>query len=160
MDCNEHGLQVTSGDLAAAKFQARYVAKFGEMPKGSWSIAQEIAKAVSKLGRSENRTPLDLLVDASNGDELAGALYREYAVAFFGKKHLRYSKGTRSLLGLAEGQTDEELANSSGPTGSLLKIIASPSWLQYVEPVDRRVQLLESFVDRQPEEVKRWSIIL
>jgi hypothetical protein len=160
MDCNEHGLRVTSGDQAAAKFQARYLAKFGEMPKGSWSIAQEIAKAVSKLGRSENRTPLDLLLDASNGDEVAGALYRDYAVAFFGKKHLRYSKGARSLLGLDQGQTDQELANSSGPTGSLLKIISSPSWLQYVEPVDRRVQLLESFVDRQSEEVKRWSIIL
>jgi hypothetical protein len=160
MDCNEHGLQVTSGDQAAAKFQARYVAKFGEMPKGSWSIAQEMAKAVSKFGRSGNRTPLDLLVDASNGDEAAAALYREYAAAFFGKKHLRYSKGARSLLGLGQGQTDEELANSSGPTGSLLKIISAPSWLQYIEPVDRRVQLLESFVDRQPEEVKLWSTIL
>jgi hypothetical protein len=158
MYCNERGLNVTAGDQAAAKFQARYLSKYGQLPKGSWSMAQEIAKAVSKRGRGDNRTSLDLLVDASNGDELAGALYREYATAFFGKKHLRYSKGARSFLGLSKPLSDTEIANNPG-TGTLLKIISSPTWCQYIEPFDRRVELLESFVPPPPEE-KRWSIII
>ncbi len=155
--CNEHGLDVIGGDQATGRFQARYLSKFdvldpsdqaelgGIVVNGGWSIAQEIALAVSKKARRGGRTPLQLLADSYLGDELAGALYQEYASVFPGKRHLRYSKGTRSLLGLdSHESTDDELANLPG-AGSTLALISAPDWLRSNMGA-RRVELLRGFL--------------
>jgi hypothetical protein len=145
-DCNEHGLRVTSGDQAAAMFQARYMSKYSRLPSGQWSIAQELAKAVSKRGHNGSYTPLELLIAAYEGDELAGALYVEYGQAFAGKKHLRFSKGTRALLGLGGEATDDQLANAAGG-GELLGIVSAPEWSKKVAGLyDRRIELLHAVI--------------
>jgi len=71
----EHGCDVR----AARSDIADYVAKWGREPK--WTVAHELAKAVSKKGRDNGQTPLDLLnAYVQNNDQQAGALLRIYAI--------------------------------------------------------------------------------
>jgi hypothetical protein len=78
---------------------AAYVAK--------WGAGHEIAKGAQKdaAGRSVWN-----LLKASEHDESAARLFREYAAAFFRARHLTYSRGSREAYGLRDAATDEELA--------------------------------------------------
>lgn len=82
---------------------AAYVAK------GAWGAAAELAKSPVKSGRSGNRSPFQLL-EASDNDAQAAALFREYYFAFKRSHQLQFSRGLRALLGMAAELTDEELA--------------------------------------------------
>lgn len=98
-----NGLDVRDGTYAA-----RYVAK-------QWGIESELTKAISKHGRSGNRTPWDLLRSSLHQDDArARGLFRVYADAFKGKKQLVWSRGLRAKLGLDVEETDEELAAAPG----------------------------------------------
>lgn len=94
---------------------ADYVAKWGhdaqvDLP---WSASAEMTKSHVKQGRGSSRSPFGLLHDSLMGEDAAGALFREYAVAFKGRHQLQWSRGLRDLLGLVEdAPSDEELAAS------------------------------------------------
>jgi hypothetical protein len=132
--CNARGVDVTPGAAARAKYLARYLSKFATPQEllacasGEWGIAQELALSASKIGHKSGRTPLQLLIDAHGGDQVAGELYQEYAAAFFGKKHLDSSNGTSELLGVVD-RTEVELVDSGG-AGRVLRLISSPEWIR------------------------------
>lgn len=145
---NEHALDLVAGSQASAKFQARYVAKFEKLPSGRWSIEHEIAKSISKRSAGSNRSPLELLMLADMGDVEGGELWQEYACAFRGKRHLRFTKGLRSLFGLGADPSDGQLANARG-SGELVALVSGPSWSRVLAGGDRRGDLLRVAVHGQ-----------
>lgn len=101
---------------------AEYVSKFGHMPEfmdagemsklpDTWNESHEIAKQVSKIAKTETgRTPFQLLHDATQGDQQASALYREYVLAMKNARQLVWSNGLKELLLGGGDKTDQEIA--------------------------------------------------
>lgn len=120
---------------------AGYLAKLGR--QSDWTVAHEVAKAPTKVGRGSGRSPLQLLADFLAGDELSGALWRDYALAFKGKKQLVWSRGLRARLGLVEVEkSDEELAEEQEEIAILLAQLTLSQW-RVVLGNDARGELLE-----------------
>ena len=94
---NCHGLKLDDGLQAAS-----YV--------GKWGVVEELTKAHTKMGRNGGRTPWALLDDYMNGDEQAGALFRQFTEVFKGRSQLQWSRGLRDFLGLNVEKSDEQLA--------------------------------------------------
>ena len=93
---------------------------------GKWGAAEEVALGGEKKGRAGGgRSPSQLLAASSDeGDRRAGALWRDYAQAFHGRRQLVWSRGLKALAGVGEvddataaedaaqdGQTQEKLTN-------------------------------------------------
>jgi hypothetical protein len=129
LDGNEYAYKITAGDESASMFQARYMAKWGRVASGDWSIEHELTKSISKRASGGNMAPLDLLINAAAGDQGAARWFVEYAHAFKGKKHLRFKRGTPDLLGIRV-RSDEELANYRG-AGELVGLISAPEWIRH-----------------------------
>lgn len=90
-----------------------------------WGAVEEITRSVSKLGRNGGRSPWQLLRDVrDDGDAEAADLFKEYARAFKGARHLTWSRDWRHLCGLDDvdlaAQTVEE-------TGELPKLDTAQS---------------------------------
>lgn len=118
-----HGVDVRKGDNLAAE----YLAKFGRESKG-WSLESEITKAPVKLAAGEHYTPFQLLALYADGDKQAGELFQEYAAAMKGASQLRWSPGTRKLLGLGTEQSDQELAEAQEEQAVVLAWIPADGW--------------------------------
>ncbi len=130
------GVDVCMADSAVGD----YVAKFGSQ----WTVAHELTKAAVKKSRSGGgRSVAELLSDyALNRDGAAGALWREYALLFKGKRHLVWSKGLRALLlPDVDELTDEELANQHDQVAVLLATLTLRQW-SVVVANDARAELL------------------
>lgn len=115
-DMLAHGLDIQDG-----RYAAEYIAKFGH--DAAWGASAEMTKPHSKLGKvgefggADHYTPFQLLAWAETGDAKAGALFREFAVAFQGKRMLSWSPKLRLLLTGCEAElSDEELAAHDDPT--------------------------------------------
>lgn len=118
-----------------------YVAKWGKEPR--WTVAHELAKAVSKKGRASGRSPLDLLVAyAFDGDQGAGVLWRLYAKTMFGRNQLTWSRGLRTLLDITcEEKTDLELATEHEEIAIVLASLTHHQW-RVLLGNDARAELL------------------
>lgn len=85
----------------------RYTAKVDDV-----TVGMEIARSDLKQGQlAEHRSPWRILADLQErgvADDLS--LWHEYERAMKGKYALRWSKGLRSLLGVAPAATDESIA--------------------------------------------------
>lgn len=109
LDGNEHAYRfdVTNGGAAD------YVAKWGHEPSSDyapWGPESEMTRGHLKRGRlTGHLTPFQLL-DASECSEHAAALFREFEVAFKGRRQLRWSPGLRYLLLLGDEVSDQALA--------------------------------------------------
>lgn len=116
----KHGLEGNGHAFAwqAGNAAGQYVAKFG--------AAEELTLGAKKEGRLGGRSPVQLLEDAGNGDAKAGALFREYARAFKGRRQLSWSPGLKALVGVDE-LDDDELAKCS-EAGEVLARIAPGDW--------------------------------
>lgn len=90
----KHGIDVRHVTSAAD-----YMAKFGR--EETWGIASEMAKQHSKVGSAKSMTPFDLLRSYEAGNKRHGALFSEFAAAFFGKQQIRWSKGLKAIFGVA-----------------------------------------------------------
>jgi hypothetical protein len=86
-----------------------YIAKFGKEPR--WDIGYEMTKGHSKKASGKGRTPFDLLRSSVSGDKFASALFREYAIAFAGKRQLYFSQGLKDFFCL-NVETDEQISES------------------------------------------------
>jgi hypothetical protein len=102
----KRGLTVQNGSNASD-----YVAKFGHEPK--WDIGRELTQLHSKRASGDKgRTPFDLLRDSLLGDSQASYLFKEYAIAFAGKRQLYFSTGLKEFF-LLDEKTDEQIASSA-----------------------------------------------
>ena len=112
-------------DVRAGDFAADYVSK--------WGMDYEIAKAHVKKGKKgASKSPFQLLVDYEQGDMQAGALFREYAEAFKGKRQLVWSKGLKKLFGI-EQKTDKEVLEEQTEKSTRKIIIHYADWMTIVK---------------------------
>lgn len=137
--CKKFGLSTTESygiDLQGAEHVQAYLSKHG-----SWSIEQEMTKSHIKKGRESNMTPFDLLRDVlKNDDDYSKQLYKEYAMAFKGKRQLHWSRGLKDYFAIDE-KTDEELAKEKVEQADILGRLSSSEWKQILRS-DLRAQLL------------------
>ena len=127
--CEDAGLgrpSIANGvDIKSGDFAANYVAK--------WGLDYEIAKAHIKKGKSKiSKTPFQLLDEYDQGDSRAGALFREYAEAFKGKRQLFWSRGLKAFFNI-EQKSDKELLEEQIEEAKEIITIHYADWLNVVK---------------------------
>ena len=90
-------------DVRGAGAAGDYVAK--------WGAAEELSFGDAKAARKGNRTPLQLLDAATDGDAEARRLWAVYAAAFKGRNQLVWSPGLKAACGLGEVEDGEAAAD-------------------------------------------------
>jgi hypothetical protein len=110
-----HGLKLDDGSKAA-----RYVSK--------WGLEDEMTKGHTKKA-IQGETPFDFLRAylADKADKQAGALFKEFAETFKGKRQLHWSKGLKKRYSIGES-TDEELAAQMEDHAAMLGTITIDQW--------------------------------
>jgi hypothetical protein len=110
-----HGLKLDDGSKAA-----KYVTK--------WGLEDEMTKGHTKKAL-HGETPFDFLRSylADSTDKQAGALFREFAETFKGKRQLHWSKGLKKRYAIGE-LSDEELSSQMEDEARLLGQITLPQW--------------------------------
>ena len=126
---NDHGVDISEGESAN-----NYISK--------WGLDLELTKQHSKHGREGHRTPFDLLRAYADGDLNAGLLFREFARAFKGKRHIVMSRGLRQALGMGLEKTDKELAQEDVDKAVCIATLTIRQW-DLVLKHDLRFSLLE-----------------
>ena len=84
---------------------------------------------------------MGLLLDFLTGDEEAGALWRQYARTFKGRRQLSWSDGLRDLLGLEAEKSDDDLASEMREEAWLMDELSKPEW-KAILGNDARAELL------------------
>jgi len=111
----KHGLKLDDGSKAA-----NYVAK--------WGLEDEMTKGHTKKAIN-GETPFDFLraylVDKT--DKQAGALFKEFAETFKGKRQLYWSTGLKKRFAIGEA-TDEELSVQMDDHAAMLGVITLDQW--------------------------------
>lgn len=112
-----------------------YATKFG--------AALELTHGMQKKGRSESRTPFQILADfAAWGDEDDLKLWREWERSSKGRKQLTWSRGLKELSEV-EDLTDEQIA-AEEVGGDDVAVIDADTWALVVRLRDYPVRLLEA----------------
>jgi hypothetical protein len=112
---DEHGLTVQDGSRAS-----KYV--------GKWGIEHEMTKAHVKRGGRGGRTPWELLEAAALGDEEAGELWKEFALAFKGARQLFWSEGLKALCGVADLDDQAVVEQEEQPADPVLVAFDGLTW--------------------------------
>lgn len=128
----EHGLKLDDGSKAA-----NYVAK--------WGLEDEMTKGHTKRA-IHGETPFDFLraylVDKT--DKQAGALFKEFAETFKGKRQLHWSPGLKKRFAIGES-TDEELAAKKEDQAIMLGKITIEQWRDVLSADGRGTVLMLAF---------------
>jgi hypothetical protein len=140
---------------------ADYVAKVGKEPK--WTAAHELTKSWNKRGGDDHFSMAQLLeIYVIAGDGEAGRRWREYALAFKGRKQLVWSDGLRALLlpvELQEEKEDEDIVNASVEEAVFLARLDLAAW-RVVLAVDARFELLQAAGSGDVGEIRRFLLSL
>ena len=125
-----HGVDVRDGSEAAA-----YASK--------WGLDQEMTKGHMKKAKADKgRSPFDLLRSyLGDDDRQAAALFKEYALAFHGKRQLVWSKGLKEIFEVGK-ESDEDLAAKQDDLADLLGKIEFEDWRRVLK-FDLRGEVLE-----------------
>lgn len=123
-----HGLKLDDGSKAA-----KYVSK--------WGLEDEMTKGHTKKAIN-GETPFDFLRAylADPEDKQAGALFKEFAETFKGKRQLHWSKGLKKRFAIGE-RTDEEVASTIEDEARILGIITLDQWRDVLAVQGRGVLL-------------------
>jgi len=123
-----HGLKLDDGSKAA-----KYVSK--------WGLEDEMTKGHTKKAL-HGETPFDFLRAylADPNDKQAGALFREFAETFKGKRQLVWSRGLKKRYAIGE-LTDEELSAQTDDQARLLGQITLEQWCDVLAVEGRGVVL-------------------
>lgn len=110
-----HGLKLDDGMRAAS-----YVSK--------WGLEDEMTKGHTKKAR-HGETPFDFLRSylADAKDKQAGALFKEFAETFKGKRQLYWSQGLKKRFGIGE-ISDQELLAKTEDDAAFLGMITLDQW--------------------------------
>lgn len=124
-----HGLKLDDGSKAA-----KYVAK--------WGLEDEMTKGHTKKANN-GETPFDFLRAylGDRSDKQAGALFKEFAETFKGKRQLFWSPGLKKRFAIGEA-TDEELAVQMDDYASMLGTITLEQWRDVLADDGRGVLLM------------------
>ena len=151
---NEAAFQVQSAQAAGA-----YVAKFG--------AAEELALQGQKRGRNGSRGPWQLLDDARDGCARSAAIWREYALAFRGRRQLVWSPGLKARFNIGETSDDEAAAevDPAPPAAEVLRAWAGAGD-RWRSARRRRVALVQAAeagssldaAEYGPSDALRWQL--
>lgn len=133
-DMMAHALDLRGGEDAAA-----YIVKYGR--EEDWGITSEVSRNASKQAVGEHMTPFGLLAQSMQGDSRAGALFREFAYAFLGKRLLTWTPGLRKRFDLAEDESDEAAAAEALPSEEYVGWLRPEQWRIILER-NARAELL------------------
>ena len=123
-----------------------------ELYPNKWGLDDELTKSNVKNGRG-GFSPFQLVEKYLQGEKWAGDLYIEFATAIKGCKQLRWSEGLRSLLGLKQDKSDQELASEAVDFFDiLLATLTAEDW-KIVLANDARAKLLDVADGGDPAEV-------
>ena len=124
-----HGLKLDDGSYADL-----YVAK--------WGLEDEMTKGHTKKAL-HGETPFDFLRSylANAKDKQAGALFKEFAETFKGKRQLYWSTGLKKHFKIGE-VTDEELLEKTEDDASFLGMISLEQWKEVLRD-DGRAFILQ-----------------
>ncbi len=124
-----HGLKLDDGSKAA-----KYVSK--------WGLEDEMTKGHTKKAL-HGETPFDFLRSylADSKDKQAGALFKEFAETFKGKRQLYWSAGLKKRYAIGEA-SDEELTVQMEDYAQMLGTITLEQWRDVLR-VDGRGVLLQ-----------------
>lgn len=123
-----HGLKWDDGSHAAS-----YVSK--------WGLEDEMTKGHTKKSL-HGETPFDFLraYFADSSDKQAGALFKEFAETFKGKRQLHWSSGLKKRYAIGE-KTDDEVAATMDDHARLLGSITLEQWRDVLAADGRGVVL-------------------
>ena len=123
-----HGLKLDDGEKAGA-----YVAK--------WGLEDEMTKGHTKKAL-HGETPFDFLRAylADPKDKVAGALFKEFAETFKGKRQLHWSAGLKKRFAIGES-TDDELSAQVDDYARLLGTITLDQWRDVLRVEGRTIVL-------------------
>jgi hypothetical protein len=150
---NVHGFDL----IDSSTWVADYIAKWGHEPK--WREADELARWHTKRGRlrrdrDEHYSPWQLLDFADNEDGEAGDLWREYALTYYGRKQLHWSRGLREALGMKKEMSDEEIVEKDmEETMKMLDVYITGDDWNWVKGNDLRLELLELVEQYDADEI-------
>lgn len=124
----EHGLKLDDGSKAA-----KYVSK--------WGLEDEMTKGHTKKA-AHGETPFDFLRAylVNPKDKQAGALFKEFAETFKGKRQLHWSSGLKKRYAIGE-LSDEELAVKMDDYASMLGTITLDQWRNVLRVEGRGILL-------------------
>ncbi len=111
-------------DIRVAISAAEYLSKFGVEQR--WGIHKEILFANGKT-RGKSVGPWEILALYERQPAYYGALFREYAAAFYRHQQLRWSHGLKAAMQI-EDLTDEEIANMPESDARLICSIPMQQW--------------------------------
>ena len=143
--CGKFGLGLPNRkrgvNIKKAISAADYMAKTGR--EQTWGVSSELSKQHVKTGKANGMTPFDLLRSYEAGNKQHGALFIEYANAFFGKQQIRWSKGLKAIFGIAIIE-DQELAEQViSEDAAVIFSITAYEWRVILhQPYDVRAQVL------------------
>ena len=114
--------------LQDATHANRYITKLGR--ELEWGPAEELVRGHTKSAGATRYSPFELLGEYTyEGSPRFGALFREYAQVFHGRRQLQWSQGLKQQLLGTEGRTDEEIADSLGELDAVLATLTPEDWL-------------------------------
>ena len=117
-----------------------------------WGSEHEITKLYSKQARGLSYAPFDFLRVYNESSRKGGidkaqaaALFKIYADAFHGRRHLIWSNGLKKALIGGRDKTDKEIAESIGEIDIVLATITHPQWRRLLKLPDKawRGELLD-----------------
>lgn len=112
-----------------AAFDCRDGSAAGIISKG-WQAAEELTLGVEKTGKAGGRTPLELLLAASDGCKRSARLWAEYVAAFAGKRQLVWSRGLKGRFKIQE-VTDAQAAEDASAAEAqtvVVKVFTAEEW--------------------------------
>ena len=132
----DHGVKVQIADEVAAD----YVSKAGR----NWTLADELTKANTKLGRRGGLSIPQLLWAAGLGDPEAARLFQQFEKITFNTSPVRWSPGLRTKLNIGAEKTDEEIAKEQLANGRLMLLFERDQWRVVLAHDARADVLLEA----------------
>lgn len=124
-----HGVRLQDGRTAAG-----YLSK--------WGLESEITKGHSKKARGGNMGPWDMLRAVGEGRDECRGLFREFGLAFRGRKQLEWSRGMRAVLGLDIEETDGGISREIDQDELFYASLTRREWF-YIYSTENRGELLE-----------------
>lgn len=159
----EHGLRVDVSEGAEQRL-ADYIAKSGEpekvvrasIEKAGHDLAREATLGQHKKAKRGGRTPFQILADLHLGDAEDWALWIEWMQFSKGRRQLTWSSQLRELAGLAEEESDEEIAAQEfGTEEDTVLVLPHESWVGLRGQPERVGQML-SLAELSTDALEAW----
>ena len=131
-----------------------YLAKMNNIDR-AWGADKEMAKASTKIGKMDGKSPFDLLAQSEN-KVWYKKLFLEYSLKMKGKMQLFWSKGLKQQVGITE-KSDEEIATEEEDSAVVLARLNSTHWRVVIDN-NARAKILDIAEASGTVGLRKWFI--